>query len=39
LLKKQQEVLHITPNPDVAGHLAFDWLIHLTRKVSALERK
>jgi len=23
------------PKFDVAGHLAFDWLIHLTRKVSA----
>jgi len=27
----------MVPNFHVAGHLAFDWLIHLTRKVSALE--
>jgi len=32
----QQQVLPMVTNSDVDGHLAFDWFIHLTRKVSAL---
>jgi len=34
--RKQHKVLHAVPNLNIASHLAFNWLIHLPRKASAL---